>query len=307
MSISGVVDGDGKRVDYDTCVILLKYLLMCPRHVPRGFSVRLMVRNIEKAAEQVGEDFEIVQGDITDRQSVGKSLDGCIGVHINLSGELEQSGVEMVSSAAAGLKLQRITYISGTSVAIENIWVPLIRRKFLAERAICESGVPYTIFCPTWFMEILPRYIRGNRAFVFGKQLNPYHLIAADDYAKMVAASYDTEAAIDKRFIIHGPEGVLFHEAVKRYCAVFHPKIKKVSTMPYWFATAMAKIKGAEEMRSVSDFMAAFEKIGERGDPAEANAILGRPATRLDGWFRHKEHIEPKIPAAAAGRLGQAS
>jgi len=30
----GVVDERGRRPDYGTCVILLKYLLMCPHHVP---------------------------------------------------------------------------------------------------------------------------------------------------------------------------------------------------------------------------------------------------------------------------------
>lgn len=35
VSASGVVDHNGKRPSYDTCVILLKYLLMCPRQVPR--------------------------------------------------------------------------------------------------------------------------------------------------------------------------------------------------------------------------------------------------------------------------------
>lgn len=32
----GVVDLDGKRPDYGTCVVLLKYLLMCPRIIPAG-------------------------------------------------------------------------------------------------------------------------------------------------------------------------------------------------------------------------------------------------------------------------------
>jgi hypothetical protein len=32
----GVVDLDGKRPDYGTCVVLLKYLLMCPRMIPSG-------------------------------------------------------------------------------------------------------------------------------------------------------------------------------------------------------------------------------------------------------------------------------
>jgi hypothetical protein len=139
-------------------------------------------------------------------------------------------------------------------------------------------------------MEVLPKYIRGNRAIVFGKQPNPYHLIAAEDYARMVVASYGLEEAINKRFIIHGPEGILFHEAVKRYCNAFHPEIKKVSTMPYWLATLMASIRGQKAMRAASDFMAAFEKIGERGDPSEANSILGAPKINLENWLRQKKN-----------------
>ena len=254
----------------------------------KGYIVRLMVRDIEKAAKRFGDGFEIVKGNINDVESLEKALDSCFGVHVNLSGEIEQLGVENVSQVAPKLKLQRITYISDTSVAEENTWFPLIKRKCLAERAIRVSGVPYSIFCPTWFMESLPKFIRGSKAFVFGKQPNPYHLIAADDYARMVAASYGVEEAINKRFIIHGPEGILFHEAVKRYCNVFHPEIKKVSTMPYWLATIIASIKGSKEMKFAIDFMAAFEKIGEKGDPSEANNLLGAPKTKLEDWLKKR-------------------
>lgn len=255
----------------------------------RGFVARLMVRDIKKAAKRFGNDFEIVKGNINNVESLEKALDSCFGVHVNLSGELEQLGVENVSSVASKLRLQRITYISGTSVAEENIWVPLIKRKFFAEKAIRDSGVAYCIFCPTWFMEVLPKYIRGERAFVFGKQLNPYHLIAADDYARMVAASYELEEAINKRFFIHGPEGILFHQAVKRYCDVFHQEIKKVSTMPYLLATIISKVSGKKEMKAISDWMAAFEKIGEKGDPSDANNILGAPNIKLEDWLQQKE------------------
>lgn len=257
-----------------------------------GFIVRLMVRDIEKAAKRFGNNFEIVKGNIIDMESLEKAMGDCFGVHINLSGEIEQLGVENVSSVALKQKLQRITYISGTSVAEENTWTPVIKRKFIAEKAIRESGVAYSIFCPTWFMEILHKYVRGTRAFVFGKQPNPYHLIAADDYARMVAASYRLEDAINKRFIIHGPEGILFHEAVKRYCGAFHPEIKKVSTMPYWLAAIFSTIKGKKEMKLASDFMAAFEKIGEKGDPSEANSILGAPKIKFKDWLQQKKKNE---------------
>ena len=105
-----------------------------------GFIVRLMVRDIEKATERFGNDFEIVKGNINDAESLEKSLDNCFGVHINLSGETEQIGVENVSLVASNLKLQRITYISGTSVDEENTWTPVIKRKFFAERIYHRSN-----------------------------------------------------------------------------------------------------------------------------------------------------------------------
>ena len=41
-------------------------------------------------------------------------------------------------------------------------------------------------------------------------------------------------------------------------------------------------------MKSVGDFMAAFEKIGERGDPSEANNILGGPRIKLTEWLEQQ-------------------
>lgn len=147
-------------------------------------------------------------------------------------------------------------------------------------------------------MEVLPKYGRGRRAFVFGRRPYPYHLLAADDYAWMVTASYGIETAVNKRFILHGPKGILFHDAVKRYCEVFHPNISKISTMPYWLATFIASTKGLRNMKFASDFMAAFEKIGERGNPKEANDLLRAPRIGLDEWLRGAEGKALHMPAA---------
>ena len=99
------------------------------------------------------------------------------------------------------------------------------------------------------------------------------------------------------RFIIRGPEGILSHEAVKQTCRVIHPEIKKVTTMPYWLATLIALITGQQRMKRASDFMAAFEKTGERGDPTAANAILGAPTIRLEDWLRKKTGESRRAPA----------
>jgi len=254
-----------------------------------SFRVRILSRNKDKARSLFDESFEIAEGEVTDIKSLETSLDGCYGVYINLSGDIEQSGTKNVAITASKKGLERISYISGTSVCEENIWFPLIKQKFLAEKSIRESGVPYSIFCPTWFMEVIPNFVKESRAFVFGKQPNPYHLIAAEDYARMVAASYGTTEAINKRFIIHGQESILLHDAVKQYCSDLYPKIKKVSTLPYWLGKIIATIKGSEQMKFGIEFSAYFEKVGERGDPTESNRILGAPKISLKEWIERRK------------------
>lgn len=256
-----------------------------------GFNVRIMVRDIKRAQKIFDNSYDLVEGDVKDFKSIKSALNNCYGVHINLSGEIEQIGVENVVKAGILKKIERISYISGTSVREDTTYNPIIKRKFLAEKSIIESGISYCIFCPTWFMESLPKFIKGNHAYLFGKQPNPYHFIAASDFAKMVSNSYKLENPVYKRFFIHGPEGILFEEALKRYCSVFHPEIKKISKMPFWLANIIATIKRSKEMKSINDFMRFFEKAGEKGDPTEANNILGAPKITLDEWL-YKYKVE---------------
>ena len=71
----------------------------------------------------------------------------------------------------------------------------------------------------------------------------------------------------------------------KQYCSAFHPEIKKVSTMLYWLASVVSRVTGRKEMKTISDFMAAFEKIGERGDPTESNNIVRTRITDKENGF----------------------
>jgi len=60
--------------------------------------------------------------------------------------------------------------------------------------------------------------------------------------------------------------------------------------MPYWVAALVTSTRGPREMKRASDFMAAFEKIAEMGDPSEANSVLGAPTTTLDEWLQQNRH-----------------
>jgi uncharacterized protein YbjT (DUF2867 family) len=255
------------------------------KRLQSNFKIRLLVRNIEKSKNIFGNDYEYIVGDIFNNDSLEKAMDNCYGVHINLSGEIEQTGTEAMVEMAKRKNIQRITYISGTSVCKDTIWFPLEKRKYYAEQAIISSGIPYTIFCPTWFMESLPKYVKGNKAFIFGKQPNLYHFIAAEDYAKMVLTAYQKDEAKNKRFIVHGKEGFLFKQALEMLIREIHPSIKLVSVMPFLMARLVAFLGGKKEMKEVVDLMQFFEKVGEKGNPKETYEILGMPEISLEKWI----------------------
>src|SRR5512133_1069679 len=117
-----------------------------------GFQVRILTRDPQKARRVFDNSFEIVAGDPLDTGCLEEALDGCSGVHISLPTEVEQQAAEAVAKLAPRHGVERITYISGATVAEENRWFPMINRKFLAEKAIAESGIPYTIIRTTWVM-----------------------------------------------------------------------------------------------------------------------------------------------------------
>ncbi|NOY57941.1 MAG: SDR family NAD(P)-dependent oxidoreductase [Calditrichaeota bacterium] len=256
-----------------------------------GYAVRVLARNPDKAKTKLGDSFDFIRGDVEDASSLVKAVDGCFGVHINLKGgpraedfvRIEQRGAANVARAAAQKGVQRLTYLSGAAAFEDNSWFPSIKAKLGAEAAIQESGVPYSIFCATHFMESLPLAVRGKRASVLGKQPHRLHWVAAGDYAGMVSRSFQLPDAANKRFFVFGPETWTMAEALEKYCAAVHPGVK-VSSMPIWLLSLIGKVSFNAELQFIAELMRFFEKVGEGGDPTEANELLGTPTTTLEQW-----------------------
>jgi len=251
-----------------------------------GLVVRVMSRRAGQARAEFPEPFEVVEGDALDPADVAKALAGCDGVHVSVDHEREDECVARVVEAARAERLRRLTYISGTTVCEENRWFPLVDRKLKAEHAIVASGVDFTIFRPGWFMEMLPRLVRDGRATVFGKPSRRWHFVSAQDLARMVTESYLRPEAAGKRFYVHGPQTLTVLEALRTYCDVLHPEIKTISQVPYWVLRLVAWARANEILRRGLDMVAYLEKVGERGDATEANAILGAPRLTLEEWAR---------------------
>jgi len=254
-----------------------------------GFFVQVMARHPEKATELAAADVELIPGDVADQNSLRQAMRNCQGVHISVSGEADRLSAEQVATLAPELGIEHITYISGATVRADRAWFPMIEAKLRAEEAIRASGLPWTVFCPTWPMEMLPRFAREGKPFMMGRQPKPLHFFAADELGRMVTRAYQTEAACNKRLYIHGPEGMPFREALDRYCARFYPEGKSVSVMPLWLAKLLGKLTGNKNLQFGAALMAYFDKVGEDGDPTEANALLGAPQITLDQWMTQRE------------------
>jgi uncharacterized protein YbjT (DUF2867 family) len=256
-----------------------------------GNRVRIFTRNVEKAQARFGPDYEVAAGDVEDLSSLQTALNGCQGVHINLEGgldpDLERRGTENVVRSAAKAGVQRVTYLSGTSVTKENCWYAGTKAKFEAESAIRGAGVPYTIFQATFFLETLPQLVRGTRASIIGSQPYPWHWAAAADYARMVSRAYVTPASANKTLHVFGPQAWTMRQALQTCCDIVHPEAK-VGTIPFWMASLIGALSRDKTLQAAVPFFRYSEKVAEAGDPAEANALLGAPATTLEQWCKQQ-------------------
>ena len=109
----------------------------------------------------------------------------------------------------------------------------------------------------------------------------------------MVANAYQHKTTLNKRLYVHGPEQLTMPEALAQYCRAFHPQIESVTMMPIDVARSAAASTGNQMLNFFADLMAYFQKVGEPGDPAEANQLLGAPTTTLAAWIeQRKERVE---------------
>lgn len=256
-----------------------------------GFNVRLLARNPEKAKKLLGEGYEIIKGDVDDPITLRAALTGVDGVHISLKGDLSDADYDRmdfvatrdIAQAAKELGVGRVTILSAYAVSEEKADTPESRSKVKGEAALKSSGVQYTIFRASWFMETLPIFIQGKSMSLIGNQIHPLHWIAAEDYARMVSKSYQTDETLNKELYIFGPEAHTMGEAMKIYTSLAAPDVK-VSPISTKMLSVLGMLTFNAEWKSTATLMTHYERHGEDGSPDEANRLLSAPRITLKEW-----------------------
>jgi uncharacterized protein YbjT (DUF2867 family) len=182
----------------------------------RGFAVRALTRDAEKAAARELGDLgsEVVSGDLEDRSSIDRVLEGVYGVFsvqqfwgIGVEGEVRQ-GV-LLADAAKAAGVEHYVY-SSVGSAHRETGIPHFDSKWEVEEHVRASGVPYTVLRPVFFMqnwEFMREPILGGtlpQPLAPGK---PFQMIDAEDIGVFVAMAFeDPETWIGREVDIAGDE-----------------------------------------------------------------------------------------------------
>ena len=256
----------------------------------QGMHITIVTRDVEASKLNLGTGFKYAQADVSNMASLVQALKGMDAVHINLSGVNAEEckstihhGTEHIVKAAQINQLSLISMISGTTVCEDNRFFYDIDAKYAAEQTLINSGIPYLIFRPSWFMETLPQFVEGKRASIFGPGKQLIHWLAVDDYTEIVSCAYADISIRNKRLTIHGPDAVSLTQAVSMYADHLEPK-PNVSNTPYWFAPIISWLTKKPAIQYASDLCRYYEKVGDVGDPSETNSLFGPPSSNLKQW-----------------------
>lgn len=228
----------------------------------RGHRVAVMSRNVEQARAKVPAGVEVRQGDIADRPSLERAMAGVDVVvaavqfpnhpvenarkgHTYMKVDAEGTERQVEAAKAAGVR--RFVYMSGAGASPEGyVW---LQAKHRAEKAVRESGIPYTIFRPSWVYGPEDRSLNKFVAFarflpfipVIGNGKTLVQPVLVNDVAEAVATSVSMENALGKTYEVGGPQTLTMDEIIltmlqamgKRRPLIHHPVwFMKLATAP---------------------------------------------------------------------------
>ena len=185
-----------------------------------GYTVTAIVRDINKARKVLDSEVRLIEGNLKEPTSIMTGLHGMDAVYINLATETdrldlpfyeEREGVRTIVEAARKNGLVHIYKIGAGGAYPDNVGstsyqaVPNMIR-LAGNRFIEESGIPYTFFDPTMFMDNIPLQIKGNVIQWLGNAPVKNYWISTIDYARQVSMRINNaRASTNRHYLMQGP------------------------------------------------------------------------------------------------------
>jgi len=212
----------------------------------RDLPVRCLVRDLRRGARLAAWGCELVEGDVTDAESLRRAVAGAqVVVHLVgiRQGKREQfrrimvDGTRDLLAAARDTGARRFVHMSalGTSEETKDV-VPYYGAKWETEQQVQRSTLPYVIFRPSFVFGpdggILPTFVKLAKLTpvtpIIGSGRQRIQPIWADDVAKYFAAAVERDDVAGRIFELGGPDVVSwneFWERLKRVRSIRRPSL----------------------------------------------------------------------------------
>ncbi|HEX4525235.1 MAG TPA: NAD-dependent epimerase/dehydratase family protein [Gaiellaceae bacterium] len=251
--------------------------------------VRVLVRRPERAARVAAWKPELATGDVTDAGSLKAALDGCTHV-IHLVSIIKGSrddferimihGTNDLIAAAQEQGVERFVLMSSLGVdPVSKDVVPYYGAKWAMEQAVAASGLPHTIFRPSFVFGqggALPTFISQVRLLpvvtVIGSGRQRLQPIWVDDVAEYFARSLEVPEALNRTFELGGPD-VVDWDGLYLAIAKAIGKKRRLAHIPIGLARAGARatqwLPGAPVTTDQIAMIEAGDNIASNNDAVE--------------------------------------
>jgi NAD(P)H dehydrogenase (quinone) len=185
--------------------------LVKDRKVP-GKRIIAVTRDPSRLGDFAARGIDVRQGDLSDRGSLEKAFAGADRVLVISTDTAPGSGerVKQHEAAVAAAKAAGASRVLYTSLPNPDVSVISFAFEHLgSEKAVKESGLPYTIFRNSWYHEnlfmSLPQALKTGQWFsAAGDGRVAYG--ARDDFAAAIAAGLASDEADSKIYTLTGPK-----------------------------------------------------------------------------------------------------
>ena len=197
--------------------------------VKRGQPVKVVSRNSENAKKILDSSVEIFEGDVTDSETIKKSLDNVNAIIICLSAmsnklirkikEIECDAVLQIMEEAAKTNISRLVYMSGYEMREQFLRDLKISEfgdiKIEIESEISKSDFNWTILGDAPAFEIFFAFLRKGKMIVPGGGYNPFPTISAEDVGEITAQVILRDDLAKRRIKLTGPKAFSFPEVAE--------------------------------------------------------------------------------------------
>ena len=225
-----------------------------------SFALKLLLNSDNTVDEINSNSVDCVYGDIRNKKLLNESLSGADAVihlaalvgsyNITDNMEINYEGTKNLLEACKQNNVERFIFISSVS-AQRKVQGPYGKSKKLAEQAVIESELNYTIFRPTTVMGReslgINRIIKNVNRFNFfipmvGLGYNTRHPVYIMDFIDIIKKSINKQITFKKVYEVGGPQVIYFKDLVKLVNKKLGNKNKPLIPIPKQFVRLAAFI-----------------------------------------------------------------